>query len=193
MDGVTIGHPCCAVHDCTVPLASPKHRFCPSHKDHAIKCAVVSCKDSIESGFRTCALPDHRKVEDYLNIKNKAMFQLKHRLARLKVMQPSDALANDPNDEAANLHDDEEEELDVAIDKAGGPQECDGKSEEGNRKLRVRFGRRRTHNEQLCVASCGVIRGRATFFGSEALNGVRVCKVPLFLFTFSSISSRLFS
>lgn len=101
------------------------------------------------------------------------MFQLKHRLARLKVMQPSDALAGDPEDGATNLHDDEEEELEVAIDKAT-PQECDGKSDEGNRKLRVRFGRRRTHNEQLCVASCGVIRGRATFFGSEALNGVRV-------------------
>jgi len=29
-------------------------------------------------------------------------------------------------------------------------------------------------NEQSCVASCGVILGQATFFGSEAPNGVCV-------------------
>jgi hypothetical protein len=51
---------------------------------------------------------------------------------------------------------------------------CDGKPETGNRKIRAQFGRKRTHNEQLCVGSCGVILGRATFYGSEAPNGVRV-------------------
>ena len=56
---------------------------------------------------------------------------------------------------------------------------CDGKPETGNRSVKARFGRRRTHNEQLCVASCGVILGRATFFGSEAPNGVRVSGKPL--------------
>ena len=44
----------------------------------------------------------------------------------------------------------------------------------GNRPARARFGRKRTHNEELCVTSCGVIVGRATFYGSEAPNGVRV-------------------
>lgn len=41
--------------------------------------------------------------------------------------------------------------------------ECDDKPEEGNRKVRARLGRRWTHNEQLCVATCGVILGCATF------------------------------
>jgi hypothetical protein len=59
----------------------------------------------------------------------------------------------------------------VTVDASG---ICDGKPEVGNRKVRARFGRRRTHNEELCVASCGVILGRATFYGSEAPNGVRV-------------------
>ncbi|KAF7351602.1 hypothetical protein MSAN_01592700 [Mycena sanguinolenta] len=49
---------------------------------------------------------------------------------------------------------------------------CPSKSGQGNRKLRALFGRRWTHNEQLGVYSCGVVAGRATFFGSEAPNGV---------------------
>jgi hypothetical protein len=99
-------------------------------------------------------------------MKNKAMFQLKHRLARLKVLQPEDASngIDEPADgsQGSAAHIDEE----VLID--------DGKSEKGNRTVRARFGRRRTHNEELCVASCGVILGQATFYGSEAPNGVRV-------------------
>ena len=51
---------------------------------------------------------------------------------------------------------------------------CNGKPETGNRNTKARFGRRWTHNEELCVASCGVILGRATFYGSEAPNGVWV-------------------
>ncbi|KAI0711100.1 hypothetical protein C8Q72DRAFT_790530 [Fomitopsis betulina] len=38
-------------------------------------------------------------------------------------------------------------------------------------KLRARFGCRWTHNEQLCVATCGTILGCMTMFGSEALTG----------------------
>ena len=52
--------------------------------------------------------------------------------------------------------------------------ECPSKPDEGNTKPRARFGRRRTHNEQLVVATCGVILGRATMFGSEGIDGVRV-------------------
>jgi hypothetical protein len=32
----------------------------------------------------------------------------------------------------------------------------------------------RTHNEQLVVACCGVILGRGTMFGAEAISGVKV-------------------
>jgi hypothetical protein len=61
------------------------------------------------------------------------------------------------------------------MSQKGGAARCDGKPETGNRRrLRARFGRKRTHNEELCVTSCGVILGRATFYGSEAPNGIRV-------------------
>jgi hypothetical protein len=124
------------------------------------------------------------------------MFQLKRRLENLKISQPTSSLPIPPaessrlrNESAAlptdllpdssELFDigeragegagieDEEVEVDIA-------ERCDGKPETGNRKVRARFGRRWTHNEELCVASCGVILGRATFLGSEAPNGVRV-------------------
>ena len=44
----------------------------------------------------------------------------------------------------------------------------------GNKSRRARFGRRHTHNEELCIGSCEVILGRTTFYVSEALNGVWV-------------------
>ena len=92
------------------------------------------------------------------------MFKLKERLQRARC-QPRDAIpSHNPN---VAPHNDEELEIDTnGI--------CDGKPEAGNTTVRARFGRRRTHNEELCVASCGVILGRATFYGSEAPNGVRV-------------------
>ena len=51
---------------------------------------------------------------------------------------------------------------------------CDGKSDAGNQKLRAQFWQKRSHNEELCVASCGTIFGCQRFYGSEAPNGVRV-------------------
>lgn len=92
------------------------------------------------------------------------MFKLKERLQRARC-QPRDAIPSN-NPDAAPHNDDE-----LEIDTNG---ICDGKPATGNTAVRARFGRRRTHNEELCVASCGVILGRATFYGSEAPNGVRV-------------------
>ena len=60
----------------------------------------------------------------------------------------------------------------VLIDSDG--DLCNGKPETGNQKLHARFGCRQSHNEELCVASCGTIYGRQRFYGSEAPNGVRV-------------------
>ena len=48
------------------------------------------------------------------------------------------------------------------------------KSDAGNNPPKARFGRRRTHNEQLIVCCCGVVAARATMFGAEAVTGVVV-------------------
>ncbi|KDR68401.1 hypothetical protein GALMADRAFT_231368 [Galerina marginata CBS 339.88] len=225
-DGITIGRPCCAVHDCPNSLPTVKHRYCLNHSDLAAICAVVSCKEKAESGFRTCSDPAHRKLEVYHHQQGKAMFQLKRRLERLKVSQTHDSLLTTPTSSRSRLVNEEveaterdvrpenllpmqtdsandanaatasilegsgaDEDEDIVLDANGDEllpdlvddaDTCDGKPEAGNRTIKARFGRRRTHNEQLCVGSCGVILGRATFFGSEAPNGVRTFWMRLF-------------
>ena len=154
-DGVTIGRPCCGVHDCMVPLDSVKNRFCPDHKVQLIYqqiylvrnililattwkaqdtlCSVIDCPNPTESDgkrkLKTCSLPEHRKLEINNDLRNKAMFQLKHRLARLRVSQPVAAIAPTTigSSELADavgstLHTDEE----VIVDADG---ICDGKPE----------------------------------------------------------------
>ena len=44
----------------------------------------------------------------------------------------------------------------------------------GHHKVFTRFGQQHTHNEELCVGSCGVILGHATFYGAEGPNSVQV-------------------
>ena len=97
------------------------------------------------------------------------MFQLKDRLTNLKMSQPVDSIPSSVNVEEGVL---EFDDVDSSLVDANGI--CDSKPEQGNQMVKARLGRKRTHNEELCVASCGVILGRATFYGSEAPNGVRV-------------------
>ncbi|KAJ7278736.1 hypothetical protein C8J57DRAFT_1059707, partial [Mycena rebaudengoi] len=203
-DGITIGHPCCAVLDCQERLRSVKNKFCPKHQGLNRQCCITTCTLDVEPGFRTCSDPDHRNVELYQYQKGKAMFQLKNRLQRSRGGLPPDSIPNaavsgtsrlppsssetdatgadllpvdfdveepwELNIVRPNPEDEDEVELDLPNSEFQG---CDGKSALGNRTVRARFGRKRTHNEELCVYSCGIVPGRATFFGSEAPNGVR--------------------
>jgi hypothetical protein len=59
----------------------------------------------------------------------------------------------------------------VEVDKRG---ICAGKPESGNRSICAMFNRCQTHNEELRVTLCGSILGQATFYDSEAPNGVQV-------------------
>jgi len=199
-----MGCPSCNVHDCDNPLTSVCDKFCSIHEQLNRVCAVVSCSESVETGFQTCADPEHRSLELHYYERGKAMFQLKSRLHRLKITQTHDSLSMGssstnqtqdriaaPNeldvtavdlcpdlrettgdDDEANLEGPGDSDDQVLVNSAG--DLCDDKPETGNRKLRAQFGRRRSHNEELCVASCGVTFGRERFYGSEAPNGVRV-------------------
>jgi hypothetical protein len=45
-DGVTVGHPCCAIHNCFTALGNNRHQYCPEHAplyDH--KCAIIGCSN----------------------------------------------------------------------------------------------------------------------------------------------------
>ncbi|KAH8077384.1 hypothetical protein BXZ70DRAFT_1012946 [Cristinia sonorae] len=56
--------------------------------------------------------------------------------------------------------------------RVSGPATTAASPGSGNppKKIRARFGRKRTHNEQFLVAPCGVVMGRATFYNSEAVS-----------------------
>jgi len=172
VDGVTVGHPCCSEHDCPIPLQSSRDRYCPVHAHLSGLCVAISCNETAEANFKTCTHPDHRNLETKYNMAARAMFQLRHRLERASRQThdslPTDFAADDGDGfEGSSGRDDQE--VEVTVD------DCNGKPSNGNRTVRARFGRRRTHNDELCVASCGVILGRKTFYGSEAPSAVRVC------------------
>ncbi|KAF6763614.1 hypothetical protein DFP72DRAFT_1136202 [Ephemerocybe angulata] len=144
--------------DCKKPLPNVKSRYCWGH----------------ESKLRA-AIPKHRALEDWLKEENKAMQKLMRRAAR----STASIARSDAWKKHNNAGGDEEETDDEEVE-VGEEDLCAGKKSGGNRGLKARFGRRRTHNEELCVASCGVILGRATFYGSEAPNGVRTFLKGLF-------------
>ncbi|KDQ56363.1 hypothetical protein JAAARDRAFT_690535, partial [Jaapia argillacea MUCL 33604] len=150
-DGVTVGHPCCAVHNCHIPLANNRHRFCPNHANEEDRCSIIGCESNVTAGKRTCADPLHQDVERTHTERGQARFQLKQRLERARVAHPNDALPVEVN--AGEM-----EDIDLA--------------EEQYVELRAQFGRKRTHNEQLIVAPCGMIHARETFFGAEAVSSV---------------------
>lgn len=187
VDGVTIGHPCCSVHDCTTQLASMQDRFCPTHSDLDLVCVVTDCDRQARDGKQTCLDPAHSVLEDYYREQGKAMFQLRLRLERARARASTVSTTQDtsllsPDDSSTDI---------ISSDML-----CDGKPEAGNRKIKARFGRKWTHNDELCTASCGIILGRTTFFGSEAPNGVRVGTVQQYcrnkyclLFIYFSTSS----
>ncbi|KAF7354501.1 hypothetical protein MVEN_01139400 [Mycena venus] len=168
-DGNTIGHRSCKVHNCKNPLPSLRHHFCPAHQHLRLKCAVVDCPSDHALGHRTCDDPDHRALETAYFRRGNAMFQLRARLKKAGVAVPNDSVpvrdASEDDDEVVfEMGPSGPIELDV--------DDCDGKPETGNRRLRAIFEGRWTHNEQLIMRPCGVILSRATLFGSEAVSAV---------------------
>ncbi|KAG8849067.1 hypothetical protein FRC20_002395 [Serendipita sp. 405] len=192
-DGVTLGRPCCAVHDCKGSLSSPKRRYCPDHQELEGICATIGCDNPIRPGFKTCNRPECIQVEELYKEEGLAMKKFKERLERQKghisvVHDPllTAALGFTTDGQVDSVQPDDEVEVEIMsgshpedgmdIDKSGKePQAratCTGKSDGHQKRLKARFGRKRTFCEELVVLSCGIVIGRTTFYGSEAPNGV---------------------
>ncbi|KAG2032178.1 hypothetical protein BDR03DRAFT_936104 [Suillus americanus] len=122
--GVTIGHPCCGIHNCHEPLTNNRDRFCSNHHlTHLHICAIVN------------SVPTNSDTSD---------------------VAIADLEADDPL----------EEEFKVPIV---------GKETTKQTKLRklcTKFGRNRTHNEQLIIVLCGMILARETFYGAEGVTSI---------------------
>jgi hypothetical protein len=125
---------------------------------YSTRCVITDCNATAEKGYRTCSIPEHREVEQQRNARGQAFFKLAQRLKRLNIGQITNSFMGDTG---------------VELDDKDA-QEDTPKSDGGNRKPKARFGRRRTHNEQLVVCCCGVIAARTTMFGAEAISGVKV-------------------
>jgi hypothetical protein len=78
------------------------------------------------------------------------------------VAHPNDAVAQETD--TVDDIDDETEDFNVS------------NSQQSEKKVRIRaqFGRKRTHNEQIIVAPCGIIIARETFYGAEGVGSVIV-------------------
>jgi hypothetical protein len=170
VDGVTVGHPCCAVHNCFNPLENQRNHFCMSHEmTEGRVCAIKGCAQLREAQTRVCSDPDHIKAERIYVERGQARFQLKERLERARISHPNDSVAEERA--LDNVVDDEaEQEIEIAV-----AIQDDARHAVSERKrLRAQFGRRRTHNEELMVAPCGIILARETFYGAEGVNSIAV-------------------
>jgi hypothetical protein len=157
-----------------------------------LECSVVGCSNLAQKPFKTCSIASCRALEDTYDIRKTAMFQLQRRLPNFKDSYikdsygPLDPISRSTSSTAvgiddagfmegnvdADFSDDELGEDDKLISAANPAIPAPAPPAAG--KNRTQFGRRRTHNEQLCVGSCGIVVGRKTFFGSEGIENVLV-------------------
>jgi len=194
MDGVTLGHPCCAFHNCKIPLTTSRDRFCVTHRSLSNICAIKYCSTIVVEGKKTCANPSHQEVERLYILRGESRVQLQEKLKRQRVSHPNDGIAEEV-DLGELIDDDEEEEFELdeldprlvhgvneaVSDPRGASPLPTGSAMGGKKRISARFGRKRIHNEQILVAPCGMILARDTFFGAEA---IATCAVSLYFVTF---------
>ncbi|KAG2036145.1 hypothetical protein BDR03DRAFT_934617 [Suillus americanus] len=95
VDGVTVGHPCCSVCNCHIPLSNNHHQFCPTHSSNDSNCSIIGCDLPVISGHRTCLTPAHQHVEKTYQLHGQLRFQLQECLTRSRVAHPNDATHNE--------------------------------------------------------------------------------------------------
>jgi hypothetical protein len=133
----------------------------------------------VRDGKRTCDNPVHQEVERINYERGQSRFQLQERMKRSQVAHPNDGIAEERN--LFEVVDEEDEEL-LEVDEQGNVTATEGLGPAmenttmaptvtamPKKKVRARFGRKRTHNEQILVAPCGMILARETFYGAEAI------------------------
>ncbi|KAF8581267.1 hypothetical protein K439DRAFT_1354526 [Ramaria rubella] len=141
-DSVSLGHLCCAVHDCKEPLPTNKHHYCKDHQELSNRYLVSSCHAKVTPRFKTCNEDLSEEEEDMVE------------------EYASDEAQTDSMDDHSR---------DSLLPSA---PDCNNKPIQGLHKVFSQFGRRQTHNEELCVVTCGIIVGRATFYGAKGPNSV---------------------
>jgi hypothetical protein len=119
-------------------------------------------------------------------MRGQSRFQLQERLHRARVAHPTDSMTD------AQAPDEiiEEEEVDeeiIIMDDSNSATRMSGSTTtvtnfpqlQVKKRIKATFGRKRTHNEQVLVAPCGVILARETFYGAEGISSFSTCAVGL--------------
>jgi hypothetical protein len=91
-DGITLGHPRCAVPSCREPLGNNQHHFCPTHFDKHNECAVRTCFDPVVSGSKMCTNPQHCRMESLNKAQSEAPFQIAKCMQRSQVSHPNNSM-----------------------------------------------------------------------------------------------------
>lgn len=181
MDGISLGHPTCAHHNCKTPLTTSRDQYCVGHRELSNICAIKGCYSHILEGKRTCGDPSHQEVERIYVLRGESRVQLQEKLKRQRVSHPNDALPDNDLNVAELIDDEEEEEFAVTdeylihgvhegISDPRGASPLHSMGPSNKKRISARFGRKRTHNEQILVAPCGIILARETFYGAEAIS-----------------------
>jgi hypothetical protein len=132
-------------------------------------CAIKGCTQLRQAQARICSNPEHLEAECIHIEHGQARFQLKECLERACVSHPNDSVAEERvlDDVADN---DAEQEIEIAVAIQNNAHQADSE----HKRLQAQFGRRRTHNEELIVAPCGIILTQQTFYGAESISSVAV-------------------
>ncbi|KAG2034597.1 hypothetical protein BDR03DRAFT_802478, partial [Suillus americanus] len=81
IDGVTVGHSCCAIFNCYIPPSNNRHRFCPTHRPvQENLCSMIGCDNPIVNGHRTSSIKEHQYVEETGNTPATAVTKKKKRV-----------------------------------------------------------------------------------------------------------------
>ncbi|KAH9819249.1 hypothetical protein DFH28DRAFT_1148633 [Melampsora americana] len=154
---------------CTTPLVRTSDRFCPLHREKLGKrCVAQPCKNNALEGTATCGLQDH--VTAYTQFKSHitSNFSLTSMLNRPGSNRPSDPTVHQDwnTAELIGLED---------IQQGNEEDRTHEQAREGSDHPppHICLSRKRTHNDQLIVCTCGVVLARETFFHSEGVSAVR--------------------
>lgn len=187
VDGMMVGHPCCSVFNCMIPLDNNCHHFCPTHQPHHKKlCSIVGCEQPVIRGQPTCNKSEHQHIEDIHRLHGQSHFQLQERLKHACISHPQSTNALDANvtefldrpkevfkvDQDGNMH------PTTMITHTEGPRTgLGGKGGDSTRKKRylcAQFGCCRTFCQEIMVAPCGMIGYHTTYYGAEGVASVAV-------------------
>ncbi|KAF5310506.1 hypothetical protein D9758_018940 [Tetrapyrgos nigripes] len=171
-----------------VPLSTTKVTFCTTHFAEENRCRVNGCTALVTQGSKTCSNLEHKAAERKYKEAGQSIFQLKRRSERAHQRYGvSDSGWNEGEDMDSGNGMRRRARQRYGVSDSGWNEGEDMDSgngieveiiQEGQKsKVRGWFGRKRTHNEQLIIAPCGIILARETFYHSEAFSLVAAfCK-----------------